>query len=269
MKFNFDHLVHLVKEPEQALRELLQIGLVGSMGGEHPQWGSFNSLCYFGLSYIEYLGINRPETALNVDDNELIKEAVRELPGNEGLSTIALRTNDIEGAAEYLRKLGRVVKGPFPGRRTRRDGSILEWSMVFVERLASDESLPPFYIDWKQSDREREQELKQRQLIREHALGPVRLQEVLFASQSLDKAVETWSALCNLEPEQPFDDPEIAARCIRLRLPGGNVLFCSPTGPGLTQRRLSAKGPGPFLVRFEGAETKQTKDMLGSEYQFH
>ena len=51
----FDHLVHAVNcTPEEAAKQMQERGFHTALGGEHTTWGTWNSLCYFDLSYIEF-----------------------------------------------------------------------------------------------------------------------------------------------------------------------------------------------------------------------
>ena len=56
MKFQFDHLVQFVDEPKTAIKILEDNGIHAVEGGVHTNRGTFNTLSYFDLSYIEYLG---------------------------------------------------------------------------------------------------------------------------------------------------------------------------------------------------------------------
>jgi len=57
VEFSFDHLVHFVQNPLGAMEDAKKMGLHAFAGGNHEKWGTYNSLAYFGLSYIEFLGI--------------------------------------------------------------------------------------------------------------------------------------------------------------------------------------------------------------------
>jgi hypothetical protein len=49
------------------------------IGGRHESWGTYNSLIYFGLSYIEFLGIENLFIAEKHEDNRLITQIVEQL----------------------------------------------------------------------------------------------------------------------------------------------------------------------------------------------
>jgi glyoxalase-like protein len=62
------------------------------------------------------------------------------------LITWAIHPGDIDALANRLRASGMQVLGPYPGSRTRPDGSVLSWKTV---NIADDHhGLLPFFIQW-------------------------------------------------------------------------------------------------------------------------
>lgn len=268
MQFYFDHLVHFVNHPEEAVERMRQNGLHSVMGGEHEGWGSYNALCYFDLSYIEFLGLNKPDLARQIKDNDLVRQAADELPSSEGFARIALRTDNIEEAAGYMRKLGLVVTGPFSGSRNRKDGTVVRWSMFFVKEKGAGGPRFPFVIQWGQSDKERRKELQERKIICPHPAGQVALEKIAFVVRDVESVAEKWGRMFHLKRGDVHIEPALHARCMELQLPGGNLMFCSPYGPGIVSEQLESKGEGPFLLRLSGSRKKGTIKLLGSYYQF-
>ncbi|MCC2683707.1 MAG: glyoxalase-like protein [Paenibacillaceae bacterium] len=266
--FQFDHLVQFTVSPELAVESMRQIGCRAVPGGEHEQWGSYNSLCYFDLSYIEYLGIKHPEKAGQVQDNDLIRQAHEALPACEGFARIALRTGRIEEEAERMRKLGLEVTGPFAGSRARADGTVIRWSMFFLKE-PSEAGMPlPFVIEWGQDDAERRIDLQNRGVIGQHPAGPLVLRRVVFAVHELEATVDKWCRWFRLERGSVFDDREFHAKCIELMLPGGCLQFCAPSGPGIVAQQLQERGEGPFAVLLTGSDKAGTNTLMGGLYKF-
>ncbi|ALS29938.1 glyoxalase-like domain-containing protein [Paenibacillus sp. 32O-W] len=266
MQLAFDHLVHFVNRPEQAIVELRKVGLIASPGGQHEKWGSYNALCYFDLSYVEFLGLNSYEIASQVTDNDLIRQAVNALPSREGFARLALRTDCIDDAAERMRKLGLEVTGPFPGSRKRQDGTTVSWSMFFMKD--KEPGLPlPFVIQWEQSDEERRRDLKERQVIQPHPIGAVTVRELAIAVRELEPAVDKWSRITDLHPGDVYEDEVLQAKCRKLSLPGGELVFCAPVGTGTVSERLNAAGEGPFLLRLSAPTAGKTLSLAGGLYQ--
>lgn len=249
MQFSFDHLVWFSKKPEAALPILEQLGIHAANGGRHEKWGTYNTLSYFGLSYIEFLGIENAAIAERHEENRLITHIVEQLPkvNGEGPARIAIRTNGIEKLAMNLKKNGITVYGPIPGERVRADGEIIRWSLLFPEITGSELALP-FFIEWEKSDEERISDLEKQGLIGKHSSGLAKLESVGFAVRDLDQTIRTWGQILNLKPGEAFFDQALSARCRKLELQGTSLLFCSPIGEGIVEEVLKEKGETPFLV---------------------
>jgi hypothetical protein len=256
MQFSFDHLVWFTKQPEKMILPLKQRGIHAVNGGRHETWGTYNSLAYFGLSYIEFLGIENISIAKKHQDNRLVTHIAEQLPkeNGEGPARIAVRTDQIEQLAVKLKEEGFPVFGPLSGERVRTDGQIIRWSLLFPENEANKHSLP-FFIQWEKSDGERLLDLRNQGLIGTHFGGNPKLESVGIVVNNLDQTVTTWGQLLNLKPSEEFMDPTINARCRKLELLGTKLLFCAPNGAGPAQNILKEKGETPFLVNL--TETQQ------------
>ncbi|SIS57003.1 VOC family protein [Salimicrobium flavidum] len=139
-----DHIVVTTTDAEQdRLSFTSQYGLQGTGGGNHPDWGTHNELCFFdNRFYIEWLGVSDALTA-EKSENPLIRQMLQQQTGNT--IQIALRTDNMDDFLEYYEKEGIEYEGPFPGARRRKDGSLLEWRMLFPKH----ETVPlPFLIEW-------------------------------------------------------------------------------------------------------------------------
>lgn len=265
MEFSFDHLVHFVQNPQEAVQELNRIGLHAFAGGNHEKWGTYNSLSYFGLSYIEFLGIrdrNKAEEAALHHD--LTNQAINLLPDTQGFNKIALRTNQIEEIAERAQTLGFKIEGPVDGERTRDDGVTIRWKMLFIKEEQSDLPLP-FIIQWDQSDEERQQDLAEK--INGHSIGKVEIQDLVFAVRDLERQTEKWGHLFGLKKSEPYTDEDLKANCVQLSLKGGDLTFVSPAGIGFLSDYMDQHGEGPFLLRLKGEQAIPTQEILGSYFQ--
>lgn len=148
MAIFFDHLVWFFKNPEKAISPLKQRGLHAVKGGRHESWGTYNTLTYFGLSYIEFLGIENLSIAEKHGENRLVTQIVEQLAKErrEGPAKVALRTNQIEELAKKFKAEGLTVYGPLTGERVRADGQVIRWSLLFPEYAENKVSLP-FFIE--------------------------------------------------------------------------------------------------------------------------
>ncbi|MEH7120318.1 VOC family protein [Neobacillus vireti] len=269
MEFFFDHLVWFFEKPENAISLLKQRGLHVVKGGRHESWGTYNTLTYFGLSYIEFLGIENLSIAEKHGENRLITQIVEQLAkeSREGPAKVAIRTNHIEELAIKLKAEGLTVYGPLSGERVRADRQVIRWSLLFPESADNKVSLP-FFIEWEKSDEERYSELEDQGLIRSHILGQPKLESVGFVVNHLDKTVEIWSRLFGLKQGDEYIDTEIIARCRILEMNGTNLLFCTPIGDGPAAKVLNEKGETPFLVNLTDTNQSHFFEMLDGYWRF-
>jgi hypothetical protein len=268
MSLSFDHLVIFQKKPEEALQPLSKIGIHAIHGGHHEKWGTYNTLSYFGLSYIEFLGIEDLSIAEKQRNNRLITEVVEKLSkeGQEGPAKIAIRTNGINQLAARLKAEGNTVYGPYPGERVRTDGETIKWSLLFLENEPNELTMP-FFIDWEKSDEERFLDLKEQGLIGSHQIGNPAFGSVGFVVHSLENTITKWGKLLNLEPSEEFIDAAMNARCRKLELSGTSLLFCTPLGEGRAKEVLEEKGETPFLINLEGTNQTGMFEMFGGVWR--
>lgn len=251
MKFQLDHIVHVTDDPAKAVTDMQKLGMNAVLGGEHANWGTSNGLSYFGLTYIEFLGIKHMDIAKKVTDNTLIQQLVAE--NRNGLSRFALRVNDIDEAARHFQNLGLHVMGPVPGSRMQPDGNLLQWAMLFIEDDGPDRFRLPFIIDWKQSDTERRKQLTERGLI----TGKARLSDIWMAADNLEKAVNEWHTFFGANIMESFIDDELNAHCTRVTLGDQSLTFCERRGGGR-----------PFRISIEHTGEKKLVHFYGGEYDF-
>ncbi|MEE6450876.1 VOC family protein [Gottfriedia acidiceleris] len=269
MTLFFDHLVWFFKKPENAILPLKQKGIHVVKGGRHESWGTYNTLSYFGLSYIEFLGIEHLSIAEKHDENRLITQIVKQLAkeSREGPAIIAIRTNQIEELAIKLKEKGLTVYGPLSGERVRADGQLIRWSLLFSEYPEKEVRLP-FFIEWEKSDEERYSELEDLGLINSHKLGQPKFESVGLVVNNLEKTLEIWKNLFGLKPGDEYINSEINARCKILKLNGTNLLFCTPIGAGPAAKVLKEKGETPFLVNLTDTKQSHFFEMLDGYWKF-
>ncbi|SER13729.1 VOC family protein [Piscibacillus halophilus] len=145
----FDHLVIFSNDPKRH-QEIFSSShkQVGVSGGQHDNWGTYNHLAFYkNNAYIEWLGIEKDEKAKS-SENPLIQHAYfAKKKDQEGPIQFALRVKDIESYQQHFDEHDIAYYGPFPGSRTRPDGSVLEWKMLFPKYHFDSEPLP-FLIEW-------------------------------------------------------------------------------------------------------------------------
>ncbi|KMZ40246.1 MULTISPECIES: VOC family protein [Bacillales] len=265
MQLTFDHLVHFVhRTPQEAAVQFCQAGFHAVAGGRHASWGTWNSLSYFGLSYVEFLAVEHPELARQ-SENPLIRQCIEDEAKGEGFGQIALRTNEMDVWAERLQSQGLQVTGPVAGSRTREDGTTLRWRMLFLEDAGSN-LLPPFLIEWSQTDAERREDLTNRGIIGAHPNGAAHLKSIGYAVTDLEEATARWQSWFGWEKSEVFHDKELGAICQAFELPGGNVVLCQPTEEGMAQTAWKKRGQRPFFARLTGGGKDSEYKIGGGSY---
>ncbi|WP_019122672.1 VOC family protein [Brevibacillus massiliensis] len=269
MRFQFDHLVHFVNDPKEAVQLFRQQGVHAVEGGVHENRGTYNALSYFDLSYVEFLSAydkklieERPNLAYS-----LIETVVND-SYTEGFARIAIRTTQIEHDAEYFARQGLTVNGPVPLSRRRPDGSVVSWRLLYIGH--PDQELPlPFIIQWDESDEERRSDLTDRGVIAPHPAGDLSLSFVAFAVKDAESTAANWAKWLGLKPGEAYVDESLQARCQPLLLPGGNLVFASPIGiGGAVSEVLAARGERAFLAGIAGGSAKGDQKVLGGIYRF-
>lgn len=261
MKFAFDHLVHFVEEPKDMIAALEKQGIYAVEGGVHLNRGTYNTLSYFDLSYIEFLGTYDRELVKKSNHPKYsLMETVVEDGFKEGFERFAIRTTDIEGAAQHFREKGLSVNGPFPLSRKRPDGSIIEWQLLYAGSENEELNLP-FIIQWNEKDEERRSDLIERKVIKLHP-SKASFSHITIVVKNIDETALKWSNWLGLEKGEAFIDPELNATCKTLYLQGGNIVLASPLGEGVASQILAERGERPFQLNL-------TSDITNTSFKLH
>ncbi|MNO92667.1 hypothetical protein D3C76_842480 [compost metagenome] len=198
-QLQWDHTVHYVNDLSQAIAIFKTNGLRAFHGGSHKQWGTYNALSYFDLTYIEFLGIEDLELveAKAESSNLVVKDALFHLPEHEVLSRVAIRTDDIDQTAASLRSQGLELSPIIDGRRLNAQGQWIEWSMMTIggdfQGLAY-----PFVIQWTGTDDERLDNLKRSGIIEPHPAGEVKIENAVFSVTDPITVASHWQKIFGL-----------------------------------------------------------------------
>ncbi len=159
-----DHIVHVVHDPNGVRKDFeREFGVNTVSGGEHSAWGTYNALSYFGLSYIEWLGVRDTAIAATSAFGRL---AQLRLSFGEGGSLFAVRTSQMERMARSWQQRGLSFVGPVDASRKRPDGTTVRWKMLFPRsfdgsEVERGEAMLPFVIEWENDDSTRAFDLQQ------------------------------------------------------------------------------------------------------------
>ncbi|WAH38783.1 VOC family protein [Alicyclobacillus dauci] len=188
MNIQLDHLLQAVKSPEDArLAFERQLGVHTTTGGSHPQWGTYNTLCYFGLSYIEWVGVRDEEVAVRTDFG---RNVIERLAVHEGPIQFALRTENMDEIVNRWAQQGVPFDGPINASRSRPDGTILHWRMLFPRQQGGTSFKLPFFIEWGSGDGDRAEDLRRTGALPTKPL--FRMAAIHSVVEDLDLVKERW-----------------------------------------------------------------------------
>ncbi len=204
----WDHTVHYVNDLQQVIQAFHDAGLVAALGGRHKDWGTYNALSYFDLSYLEFLGIEHAELAKQAEpDHVVVHDAVKHLPQEEILSRVALRTDDIETVAARLKERGAHLSEIFAGKRYDAKGNLIEWRMFSI--LGDLEGLSfPFVIQWGGTEEERREQLTKAGVIQKHPSGELAITKAVFEVAHPEEVALHWQKLFDF-PRRQVNGQEI------------------------------------------------------------
>lgn len=233
-----DHIVHFINcNPEEAVHKWEKYGLKAIRGGSHINWGTYNSLLYFGLSYIEYLAVEKPVVA-NQSKNPLISQLLNDSKQFEGFGQICFRTSDIVRLKEDLKTKGYHPTEIFEGKRLREDGVVISWKMLFI---LQDGPLPyPFFIQWNQSDQERLEDLKRSGMIPSRQENHS-VKSISFVVSNVAKVVADWARLLGV----PLESKNI------IKVGRTDLVFHDKKNSEILTNIHKLKGDRPFQVEID------------------
>ncbi|AUJ30357.1 VOC family protein [Liquorilactobacillus hordei] len=199
---NWDHTMISTNDDEAVAIQLNRAGLSFKAGGEHKRWGTGNYLGYFGLNYIELITVSNEEKAKTIkrEDGSAVYDAIRDyFAGKERFNTIAIRSDNIEETHEYLVNENFPVSDIEEGQRITPDGELIKWKIFFINDVIDNDFPYPFFIQWKGTDVQREESLRNKGIIKAHSAGNLIVQEAIFISRKLENDVKLWEKLLNKE----------------------------------------------------------------------
>lgn len=250
----FDHIVHFVdRDPVSAIPEWKKHGFLAVKGGSHPQWGSWNSLIYFGLSYAEYLAIEN-DLIVGGSDNPLMKQMKEDLQNGEGFGNICFRTGNMQSLRERLANSGFTPSKILNAERIREDGTILRWKMMFVEAPASMAPYP-FFIQWDQEDADRFKAYCEKGIIPEKQQH-LHISKVYYFVQSPEDHAANWEKLLQSSGPSPVFDAFYDKEAISLKTGNIELIFAE----GQTNR--------PTAIHVNGLGDKKSLELFNGLYLF-
>ncbi len=247
MNLRFDHAVIGVRSLAEASRFYADsLGFAVYPGGRHSGLGTHNAIVRFGLDYLELLSVYDEVEALAAGSTRVpLVEFLRR--HTCGMLGFALATDDIDGMAARLRAEGLDAIGPFPMRRLRPDGVLLEWQLLVPGGTAWRRPWP-FFIQWGMADADR----LRHETPGRHANGTRRVRGVAVAVHDLARAKDLYGRQLGLTlREEGVADGVTWAR---YALDSFHIDVLCPRAAGEVQEYLDSFGEGLYQVWLELTE---------------
>lgn len=238
MVSGIDHLVILVRNLDDAVRDYQQLGFQVLRGGEHPG-GTHNALVGFtNGTYLELIAFQEPEKP---HDHRWYSY----LALGGGLVDFALGASDVAVELERVHQGGLDYRGPMPGARRRPDGQDVSWRMAWPPENRTGEL--PFLID----------DITPRSLrvptgdAARHPNGITGVRSLIIAVRDLDEASADFAAITGAEPSARGTNSELQADTRTVQAGQQTLVLAYPTAPvSPLARRIQSMGDGPFKAVF-------------------
>lgn len=264
--YHFDHIVHFVEKPEQAMEDLQKEGLHVVAGGQHEVWGTYNALSYFDLSYIEFIGINNEAVFANAAKKpHTLHESYEKNKRMNGLTRVALRTTTIEQDAEKFKAAGFDVYGPETFSRTKPDGTVIRWQLLHIGKSSMQVSYP-FFIQWEEPDEVRREKLMEQGVMAAHTVGELKITEISYILKRmnyLQELADFLGAKLHL-----MMDEQYGAEVGVIELKDIRFKFYRPQGEGAVWDAYLDHGQGIYNVTLSGSDEEKIVHYDGANYIF-
>ncbi len=219
-----DHVVILVTDLAQAVRDYEALGFRVAPGGAHSDGATHNALIGFADgTYLELLAFAQeaPE-----------HRWWRHVAAGEGLIEFALLAGEIEAAVAAAAARGLHLDGPFHGGRERPDGARLQWQSAFpvapeLPFLCSDVTPRDLRVPHGE--------------ICHHPNGITGIGRISVAVTDIESSAALYAELLG---HGPMMEPgrrvfKLGPHHVILQAPGADL-----PDNGLIEARLAARGPG-------------------------
>jgi catechol 2,3-dioxygenase-like lactoylglutathione lyase family enzyme len=119
-----DHVVITVRFLDQARHAYERLGFQSADGGRHLGWGTANHLCVLANGYLELIGV--------VDPTDRVDGLARFLERREGISGIALTTQNARASYDFLIQAGLDARAPeYFERRLPRTNELVAFNLLY------------------------------------------------------------------------------------------------------------------------------------------
>ncbi|MFC5602093.1 VOC family protein [Sporosarcina koreensis] len=208
-----DHVVYFTsKSPDEIVEEQKNEGSHTVVGGRHEHWGTHNALMYVKNAYVEWLSVERPEFAAQVD-HPLTRLLLHDLKEKDGWGTICLSVTDIEQFNEDITNKGFATSGVLNAERRTGSGELKKWKILFVDQPVSDELPYPFFIEWETPEEIRFEQLRAEGILTAEN-EELEIRECIFAVEDPLRDTGEWAVLLS---QKVGDSNDIMIGDVRLK----------------------------------------------------
>lgn len=234
-----DHIVIVVRDLDEAIKNYTDLGFTVVPGGRHPI-GTHNALIAFeDGAYIELIAFYEGNT-----DHRWWAPLQR----GGGLVDFCLQTDDLPGDTAAFRAAGVRIDDPKPLTRTRPDGYQLRW----VLSIPRDDhrGVAPFLI---QDETPREERIPGETIHRNQVTGI----DTLIVAVPDVKRVGEWYARVLGRAGSELDHADLAAQGLRFEIHPHGFEFLAPRGSvSPLDPWLRSRGASPFAATLRSRSGK-------------
>lgn len=231
-----DHIVILVDDLDEAIRQYTDLGFAVSPGGKHPRY-THNALFAIGDgSYVELISFYELDGA---DAHRWFK--YRQHGG--GLIDYAVASDDVDADMARATAAGVVYTGPNAGARSRPDGIEIAWKTATPS--PNNAATTPFLIE----------DISDRSLRVPDAPNPngvTGIAKLIIGVKDLEAAVTSREALLGFRPA-PIDDVPAGRKGVAYTVGPHLIELHAADGDEELAARLAGQGEGPYELIFRGA----------------
>lgn len=157
-----DHIVYFTRDHvKNVVKEQRAKGNQAIVGGQHENWGTANALLYTDNVYIEWLTVEDLEKAqAAAADQPLIAQYFYDQQQGDGWATVCFSVEDMEQWKKELDNKGFTTTKILHASRKTEERTVLRWKMLFIEQSVSNELPYPFFIEWEESEAQRQTRLE-------------------------------------------------------------------------------------------------------------
>lgn len=156
-----DHLVYFTRDDSHSI--VIQQRAKGHQavaGGQHENWGTANALLYTDNVYIEWLTVEDEDKArVAAADLPLIAQCFHDQQYGDGWANVCFSVEDMEQWKDELDNKGFTTTKIIHASRKTECGKLFRWKMLFIEQGVSNELPYPFFIEWDESEAQRQSRL--------------------------------------------------------------------------------------------------------------